>query len=81
MGKFTPVPQLQKNSNANIAPSKCNIERMRSMLPRVGVTYGRVLDWRIGFVAPYIFTQFGTTTDNTAHSLLYTLYSSWLHTH
>jgi hypothetical protein len=36
------------------------------------VPYKKGLDWMIGFVAPYTFTQFGTT-DNTALSLFYTL--------
>jgi hypothetical protein len=38
-----------------------------------------VLEWMIAFIAPYTFTQFGTTTD-TALSLFYTLSSSPLHT-
>jgi hypothetical protein len=36
------------------------------------VTYRRVLDWMIGFIAPYTFTHFGTT-GYTALSLFYTL--------
>jgi hypothetical protein len=40
----------------------------------------RVLDWMIGFIAPYIFTHLGIT-GNTALSLFYTLSGSPLHTH
>jgi hypothetical protein len=46
----------------------------------VTVTYKRGLGWMTGFIAPYTFTQFGTT-GNTALSLFYTLSSSPLHTH
>jgi hypothetical protein len=40
----------------------------------------RGLDQMIVFIAPYTFTDFGTT-GNTALSIFYTLSSSPLHTH
>jgi hypothetical protein len=43
------------------------------------VTYKTGLGWRIR-LTPYTFTQLGTT-GNTALLLIYTLYSSSLHTH
>jgi hypothetical protein len=43
--------------------------------------YSEVLDWMIGYIAPYYrFTHFGTI-GNTALPLFYTLSSSPLHTH
>jgi hypothetical protein len=39
----------------------------------------RGLDWMIGFITPYTFTDTGTT-GKTALSLFYTLSSSTLHT-
>jgi hypothetical protein len=54
--------------------------KKRDILSSVGVTIDGVLDWTIGFIAHYTFTQLGTT-GNTALSLFYTLYSSPLYTH
>jgi hypothetical protein len=50
------------------------------ILSRVLVITDGVLDSMIGFIAPYTFTQLGTT-GNTALSPFYTLSSSPLHTH
>jgi hypothetical protein len=36
--------------------------------------YRRVLDWTIGFIAPYTFTQFGTTGSNSAIDILHSFH-------
>jgi hypothetical protein len=60
--------------------TRCYIPEDREILLTLRMTIEGVLDWMIGFIAPYTFTQFGTT-GNTALSLFCTLYTSPLHTH
>jgi hypothetical protein len=42
-------------------------------LSHVLVTTDGVLNWMIGFIAPYTFTQFGTTDNYRAVAILHTL--------
>jgi hypothetical protein len=41
-------------------------------MSRVGVTIDWVLDWMIGFIVPYTFTQVGTTGNYSAIAHLHT---------
>jgi hypothetical protein len=43
------------------------------IVTRWGVTYRRVLDWTVGFIAPYTFTKFGTTGNYRAIAILHIL--------
>jgi hypothetical protein len=53
---------------------------MMELLATCKDDYRRRLNWLIGFIAPYTFTQLGTR-DNAALALVYILYSPPLHTH
>jgi hypothetical protein len=53
--------------------------KLEWILWRVWVTYKWVLDWVIGFIAPYKFTQFGTTGSYRAIAILHTLQSTIPH--
>jgi hypothetical protein len=44
------------------------------------MTIDKILEWMIGFIAPHIFTKFGSAR-NIALSLVYTLYISPFHRH
>jgi hypothetical protein len=57
-----------EEKGAKLVPLFC----LRNILSRLGVTYRRVLDWMIGFIAPYTFTQFGTTGQYSAIAILHT---------
>jgi hypothetical protein len=46
---------------------------MKIILSRVGVTIDGVLDWMVGFIAPYSFTPLGTTGNYSAIADLHTL--------
>jgi hypothetical protein len=60
-----------------VEKKKTEYRSEEKILPRVGVTYKT----RLGFDSLHlIHSQLGTT-GNTALSLIYTLYSSPLHTH
>jgi hypothetical protein len=50
--------------------------RLLTILPQIGgcaLRMRRVLDWMIGFIAPYTFKQLGTTGNYSAIAILHTL--------
>jgi hypothetical protein len=79
MCKFQPLELFLKATPAEGLDEHLNISLNIVTCRGLRVTYRRGLDWMVEFTGT-LFTQHGTT-GSTAVSLIYTLYSSPLHTY